>query len=112
MFEESNPSIASINSEILLNAVKQGLENEQILEVLYEKFSLFDRIIPFLFKKCFEKNPLTNVFMSIESQNNYLPTYNYFDKQMLLNVFKMLYCLAVGVSRKDKKYAFSRVNLV
>jgi len=50
--------------------------------------------------------------MSIENQNNFLPEYAYLDKYMLLTVFKILYCLAVGVSRKNKKYAFSRVIIL
>jgi hypothetical protein len=36
-------------------------------------------------------------------------SHQYFDKYLLFRVFTMLYILATGVSRRNKKYAFSRV---
>lgn len=65
MFDEPNPTVSSVGCEILFNAVQSGLENEQILETLYDKFSLFDRVVPFLFKKCFEKSAYLDLFMSV-----------------------------------------------
>ena len=63
--------------------------------------------MPFLFTKCFAKSDYLNLLLS---QNNNVPDYNYFDKYILNNFFKILYSLAVGVSRKHKKYAFLKVN--
>lgn len=36
--------------------------------------------------------------------------YNYFNKYVFFNIFKIIYCLSAGINRKNKKFAFSRVN--
>ncbi len=72
---------------------------------------LFDRIIPYLLKKCFERDDFLHLLIcrliKEKNQNNY--SYNYFNKYVFFNIFKILYCLSEGISRKHKKFAFSKV---
>jgi hypothetical protein len=45
-------------------------------------------------------------------QNTNLPNYLYINRHLFVTFFKSIYCLTVGVSRKDKKYSFSEVIFI
>lgn len=75
--------------------------------MLYDKYGLFDNILPFMFKKCFNKNDF--IVDLISSNGKSFINHNYFDKTMLLNIFEILYVLAVAISRKHKRCSFNKV---